>query len=66
MTFDEMNEAVKQAQQTLRMADVFTHRMATMIAGRLQKADVYHDTLVSLKKELENYNMHTRSWKDKS
>lgn len=63
MTFDEMNAAVEDAERTIRLLDMRVNKMARMIAGRLQSADVPSTVLCKLKKELQNYNMTTGEWK---
>lgn len=64
MDFDEMTKAVNQASQTINMADNMVGRMAALIVGRLRKSSVSGSVLKSLKKELQDYNMHTGMWKD--
>ena len=63
--FDQMREAVTEAQTTFRACDAYTGSMAKMISGRLKKARVPDHILCDLKKELKNFNMHTGCWKDK-
>lgn len=61
MDFDDMNSAMRDAEQTQRTADLFASRMARFIVGRLKH--VADSELRSLKRELSGYNIHTRSWK---
>lgn len=63
MDFDEASRAIDQAESTIRIMRSQVARMAKMCAGRLQDCGVSRDTLRKLKKELENYNMHTGEWK---
>jgi len=48
----------------MRLADKFTAKMAKMIVGRLSSSNVPDWVLRDLKKELQDYNMHTSSWKE--
>lgn len=62
MTFNEMQQAIDEANATLNRADYVVGRMARMCAGRLRKSDVSSDTLKQLKRELKNFNIHTGKW----
>lgn len=64
MLWDEMNEAVRNAKTTLRIADTFVGQMANMIAGRLRSGRVRSSTLETLKRELRDYDMRTGTWKE--
>ncbi len=64
MNFDEMSEAVREAELTARLLDRFVGRMAEIVANRLQTGNVSHSVLKKLKTELANYNMHTGRWKE--
>lgn len=59
--FDEMREAVREAQLTLQAADDSAAAMARMLVGRLRFAGA--DTLRKLKKELRQFDMVTGEWK---
>jgi hypothetical protein len=61
--FDDAREAMLQAKRLQTITNEHAKTMAFMLSNRLQSADVAHNHLVALKKELERYNMHTRSWK---
>ncbi len=63
MNFDEMHAAVKDAENTLRLADLHVSKMANLVAGRLRSGDVSGRVLAELKRELANYNIHTGKWK---
>ncbi len=65
MNWTEFQTAYDDAKRTMRLADSQTAGMAAMIAGRLRRADVSGSTLEKLKKELRDYNIHTRLWKQK-
>lgn len=64
MDFNEMTNALKEAQRNIDIADRFTGDVARMVAGRLRKSNASVETLRTLKKELAGFNMHTCSWKD--
>jgi len=60
-TFDQMREAMREAQTTMRAADSVADTMAEMLRGRLKKVRRWH--LAALKRELRDFNMHTGEWK---
>jgi len=62
MKFQEMNEAILDAETTMRMADVTAKKIGRLLVGRLRECP-YH-VLEALKKELKDYNMKTYTWKD--
>lgn len=64
MNSSEMHAAVNEAKATISRADLEVGRMASMIAGRLRNGRVHCGALEELKRELKDYNIHTRSWKD--
>lgn len=59
--FDEMRTAVNEAKVMICAADNVAHDMAALLRGRLTRVGSY--VLADLKKELRNFNMHTRRWK---
>lgn len=61
MNTDEMRKAIDESKTTLRVADNVANDLAEMLDGRLQH--VHHWRLKKLKKQLQNYNMHTGRWK---
>lgn len=63
LSIEEMGEALEDAERTLKRADAVTGRMARMMVGRLRNAQVSAYTLAALKRELADFNMHTKSWK---
>lgn len=65
MDFDEVHEAVNEAKNTIRMADTAVGKMASIVAGRLRKAEVPWGVLKALKNELRDYNIHTGKWRKK-
>lgn len=61
MNYPEMMTAIEDARATITRADSAVAQVSRLIVGRLQKCDT--STLVALKKELRNFNIHTGSWK---
>ena len=61
MNFNEMDQAIKQAESTIKVAEMFTHKMATFLIGRLR--NVHPSTFKSLKSELTKFNSNTGEWK---
>lgn len=53
-----------QAIMQIETADRGTREIAHLCKDRLRLACVPHHILCSLKRELQNYNMHTSDWKD--
>lgn len=56
-----MDQAIKQAESTIKVAEMFTHKMATFLIGRLR--NVNPSTLKRLKSELKNFNSNKGEWK---
>ena len=63
MQFDEMDEAMRDARNTLNNADHVVAGMAEVIAGRLEKGRVTRLALCRLKEELTRYNRQTGRWR---
>lgn len=63
MTLSDVEQAVEEARRTIARADTAASQMARLVAGRLRKSGVSHQVLCELKRELADYNMHTRRWK---
>lgn len=59
----EVKEAVQRAEYQLYRAEACVKDMAYLCAGRLRSARVSHDVLVKMKRELADYNIHTKRWK---
>ncbi len=59
--FQQMTEAVRDANNTLRAADQVAYDMGRMVVGRLRHCSVY--TCEQLKRELKDFNIHTGNWK---
>jgi len=64
MTIAEILQAVRDAEAAQRQVDTQVGQMARLCAGRLREAGVSSWTLVKLKRELRNFNMHTSMWKE--
>lgn len=62
MTFDEATDAIAGAKQTMASADRMAQELGSLLRGRLRKVSGY--VLEDLKKELRDFNAHTRNWKD--
>lgn len=58
----ELQQAVNDAQATLRRADILSDQMGKLIEGRLRHVNSY--TLKKLKRELKSFNIHTGVWND--
>lgn len=61
ITFEMINEAIKDAEATIMRAEMYKSQMARFLTGRLKGVDTY--TLKRLKKELQSFNSATRKWK---
>lgn len=61
--FDEMRQAISEARITFEAADSIAEDMANLLRGRLRMVSS-GSTLCHLKRELRNFNMHTREWKE--
>lgn len=60
----ELRSAVDDAEQLQRDINRQAQALASILRGWLRH--VYGDTLAELKRELADYNIHTRSWKKKA
>ena len=61
MNFEDMIKAEQDAKNTLRLADNLVSKLGSLMINRLRKVDGY--TLAKLKKELDNFDSRTKSWK---
>lgn len=59
--FDEMKQAVWDAENTLYHADRVASDIAKLLRGRLRKCMA--SDLEALKRELKDFNIQTRRWK---
>jgi len=60
MNLNEVQNAVSAANNTLRDADRVASQMAGMLSGRLRHVSPW--ALAELKRELRDFNMHTKEW----
>ena len=60
----EMECAIRDAKQTIDDSKKAIRKMVSIIAGNLRFSECWGGDLKKLKKELMDYNMHTRKWKD--
>jgi len=70
MNVFEVEEAIKDAETTIRNADHKTRAMVRLIRNRLKSASgdsfqrwSYHEDLCLLKRELRDFNMTTKTWR---
>lgn len=63
MTYQEMDNAVREAEAVVRRAESYKSRMARFLIGRLRGIDP--DILRDLKKELRKFNASTGEWDNK-
>jgi len=63
LTFNDMDQAIQEAEATLRRAESYTQKMGKFISnnGRIRQLSSY--TLDSLKKQLRNWDMNRKEWK---
>lgn len=61
--FDEMRRAVVEAGDTLRAADSVANDLAWLLKGRLRHVGNTY-TLTALKRELRDFDLTKRAWKD--
>mgnify|MGYP000030004209 CR=1 FL=1 len=62
ITFEMINEALKDAEATIKRAETYKSQMARFLTGRLKGIDPH--VLKRLKKELQNFNSVTHEWKE--
>jgi len=65
--WNEMLEAIDEAERVLNRADRLASDMVKMLKGRLRRVgDMWQEAqaLDALKKELKNWNMKTHTWRD--
>lgn len=59
--FDEIRRAVQQARDVNRACDEQANTLADLLDGRLRHISGYR--LQRLKRQLQDFNAHTRTWK---
>jgi len=62
MTLTDMEQAVSEAEDTIRKSDMMATMMARLIRGRLKHVSSY--VLKDLKRELQKFNAHTQTWSE--
>lgn len=60
-TFDQMRQAINEARETMRAADSVANDLASLLRDRLRKVSPWH--LVELKRQLRDFDAHTKRWK---
>jgi hypothetical protein len=65
MTYDELCGAIREAVRIERQAKDVVHETAEMCCGRLRDARVPDRVLSALKRELQDWDMHTKRWRNK-
>lgn len=65
MSIYEVDQAVRDARATIEAGHRATRQCADTVVGTLRIAEVDVDTLVRLKRELQDFNAVTRRWKRK-
>lgn len=63
MNIDDMRAAVREAKATLQRTDNMVEPLAEMVVGRLRHCSDW--TLRKLKRELRDYNPHTKQWRQR-
>lgn len=61
--WDDMRRAVAESRDTLAAADSVSTEMANLLRGRLRNV-LNEYALADLKRELRDFNIKTREWKD--
>lgn len=62
MDIQEIETAVRKARNDIADARRIVSSIAYILSGNLQDANIGHSVLCSLKKELQNYDMHRGCW----
>jgi hypothetical protein len=62
MTWDDFAKAFNEARNTLAYADAVSNDLARMLLGRMRKVDIPW-LLTALKRELQDWDMHRKTWK---
>lgn len=61
MEYLEMDAAIKEAERTISRAELYVNNMAKFLIRRLRKVNYW--ILCDLKRELKDFNAHTKEWK---
>lgn len=62
MNFDEMTAAVDDAGHTMSLANIAAKKVAGLLVGRLRTVEVW--VLADLKRELRDFDLRSKSWKE--
>jgi hypothetical protein len=62
MTFNEMAAAVADAEQALFVMRRYCGKMVQLLAGNLRASEASPHYLSKLKRELQDWNIHTSQW----
>ena len=63
MTFNEMESVLQQAEQTIRVVELQTSKMATIITRGERMRMIPTHVLRDMKRKLKNFNSNTGEWK---
>lgn len=63
MTYDEARQVLAIARSTINASNYIVGDIAALCVGRLRQSNATNATLSELKRELKDYNIHTREWK---
>jgi len=61
LSWFDIKDKVDEAKRTLSYADDMADQMARFLKGRLRHCDGY--VLADLKRELRDFNAHTKTWR---
>lgn len=61
MNLSDMEAAITSAEAELRRADMVASGLARLLRGRLRKVESGY-VLADLKRELKDFNIHTKNW----
>lgn len=64
MNFDEFTSAVESAKSDIKRGDAACRNLASLLIGRLRASGVTSYVLCELKRELQDFNRQTNSWKE--
>ena len=64
MSVYKIQTEIEAAKRIVRAGNDALRQMANVLNGKLRSCDAWGSDLVALKKELQNFNAHTKEWKD--
>ncbi|QNK65882.1 hypothetical protein [Variovorax sp. PAMC26660] len=65
MDFQEFTSAVEAAKSDIKRGDTASRNLASLLCGRLRVAGVAGYVLAELKRELQDFNRQTGTWKER-